>query len=214
MTPRGRFLRTTAMVLVILIVAAAAIPSVRRAGLRRAGELLTASDTVQPFDLLTMDIESGLAGLLSLGDLYREHPRATVAVFTTQATAVDAELRRRAVVVPDLGRDTLIQLGIPGASIIDLPTGDGGTTESTAALAEWARAHPGQRVLVVVGPSHGRRYRRALRRVWPADRPDPRVVTTRYALFRADDWWQSRTTLREGLVELEKLALDYARHPW
>jgi len=116
--------------------------------------------------------------------------------------------------VPDLGRDTLIQLGIPGAAIIDLPTGDGGTTESTAALAEWARAHPGQRVLVVVGPSHGRRYRRALRRVWPAGRPEPRVVITRYALFRADDWWQSRTTLREGLVELEKLALDYARHPW
>jgi len=40
------------------------------------------------------------------------------------------------------------------------------------------------------------------------------VVTTPYAMFRAEDWWRSRTTLREGLVELQKLALDYARHPW
>jgi hypothetical protein len=202
------------MVLVAVIVAVAAIPSLRRAGLRRAGELLTESDSVQPFDLLTMDVESGLAGVLSLVDLYRAHSQATVAVFTPRATSVDAELRRRGVVAPDLGRDTLVQMGIPRAAIVELPTADGGTTESTAALARWARAYPGQRVLVVVAPSHARRYRRALRRVWPAGHPEPRVVTTRYALFRADDWWQSRTTLREGLVELEKLALDYARHPW
>ena len=69
-------------------------------------------------------------------------------------------------------------------------------------------------MLVVVGPSHGRRYRRALRRAWPEGNVAPVVVTTPYALFRADDWWQSRTTVREGLVEFEKLVLDYARHPW
>ena len=40
------------------------------------------------------------------------------------------------------------------------------------------------------------------------------LPTDNDALFRADDWWQSRTTVREGLVELEKLGLDYARHPW
>ena len=44
--------------------------------------------------------------------------------------------------------------------------------------------------------------------------PAPIVITAPYALFRADDWWQSRTTVREGLVELEKLALDFVRHPW
>jgi hypothetical protein len=65
-----------------------------------------------------------------------------------------------------------------------------------------------------VGPSHGRRYRRALRRAWPGESPAPIVMTAPYGLFRAEDWWQSRTTVREGLVELEKLALDYARHPW
>jgi hypothetical protein len=39
------------------------------------------------------------------------------------------------------------------------------------------------------------------------------VETTFYGLFRSEDWWQSRTTLREGLVEMEKLALDYVAHP-
>jgi hypothetical protein len=65
-----------------------------------------------------------------------------------------------------------------------------------------------------VGPSHGRRFRRALRRAWPATLPAPAVVTTPYGLFKADDWWQSRPTLREGLVEIEKLALDFVTHPF
>jgi hypothetical protein len=68
--------------------------------------------------------------------------------------------------------------------------------------------------VVVVAPSHGRRYRRALLRAWPAGHPMPRVVITQYSLFRGDDWWQSRTTVREGLVEIEKLGLDYVLHPW
>ena len=42
----------------------------------------------------------------------------------------------------------------------------------------------------------------------------PRVVVTQYSLFRGDDWWRSRTTAREGLVEIEKLAEDYLLHPW
>ncbi len=161
-----------------------------------------------------MDVESGAAGLLMIGDLYRMQPAARVGVFDPRATRVDAELDRRGVVLPDLTQHVLGQLGVPAGAIERIPAGEGGTTETTAALAEWARRHPGQRVLVVVGPSHGRRYRRALERAWPAGHPAPLIVTTPYALFRAEDWWQSRTTLREGLVELEKLALDYARHPW
>jgi uncharacterized SAM-binding protein YcdF (DUF218 family) len=116
--------------------------------------------------------------------------------------------------MPKPALDVLLQLGVPKDVIIEIPAGEGGTTESTAALSAWARAHPEKRVLVVVGPSHGRRYRRALRRAWPDGQRAAAVVTTPYSLFHADDWWRSRTTLREGLVELEKLALDYAQHPW
>ena len=85
---------------------------------------------------------------------------------------------------------------------------------TAATSRQTASAHPSAQVVVVVGPSHGRRYRRALLRAWPDSAPRPRVVTTSYGLFRADDWWQSRTTLRDGLVEFEKLLLDYVAHPF
>ena len=202
------------VVLGIVVLGLAAVTPLRHAFLRGVGQMLMFSDVVEPVDLLAMDVESGAAGALTLSDLFRERASGTLGLLRQTPTRVDGELARRGVVLPDFALDTLVQLGVPPSAIIQIPAGDGGTTESTAALAAWARDHAGKRVLVVVGPSHGRRYRRALRRAWPNGRPPPTVVTTPYGLFRPEDWWQSRVTLREGLVELEKLALDYAAHPW
>jgi uncharacterized SAM-binding protein YcdF (DUF218 family) len=193
---------------------ALAFAPVRRAALRNAGQILIASDQAQPADLLAMDIESGAGGIVTVGDLHRSQPNAAVGVMRPRPTGIDMELQRRGVVLPDVAMAILAQLGVPREAIVQIPAGEGGTTETTRALAEWGRQNPGKRVLVVVGPSHGRRYRRALRRAWPEGNIAPVVVTTPYALFRAENWWTSRTTLREGLVELEKLMLDYAQHPW
>jgi hypothetical protein len=209
-----RILRAAAIVLVVSA-CAMAIPAVRHTVLRGAGQVLVAADDVGPADLLVMDVNSGAPGVLSLADLHHSQPAAMVGIFVAERTRVDQELQRRGIVLPDLALEALAQLGVPRDAIVRIPGGDGGTTETTAALGEWGRRNPGKSVLVVVGPSHGRRFRRALRRAWPEEgAPAPRVVTTPYAMFRSADWWQSRTTLREGLVELQKLALDYARHPW
>jgi hypothetical protein len=210
---RRRLLRPVAIIIAIAV-AAGVIGPVRRAALRSAGQLLVAADDERAADVLAIDVESGPAGALKVSDLYRAQPNATVALLMPDATRLHDELQRRGVVLPNPIVEILRQLGVPNDAVIQIPAGEGGTTETTAALAAWARAHPDKRVLVVVGPSHGRRFRRALRRSWPAGQLPATVVTTPYALFRAEDWWQSRTTVREGLVELEKLGLDYARHPW
>jgi len=195
-------------------VAAAAIPSVRRGVLHGVGRHLTASDQPAAADFIVMDYESRLAGALKIADLHREQPRAVVGVLIPQKSAIDEALKNRRVEVPEVIVDVLEQLEIPRYAIAQIPAGEGGTTDTTAALAGWSRANPSSRVMVVVSPSHGRRYRRALLRAWPAGHPVPHVVTTQYSLFRGDDWWVSRTTLREGLVEIEKLALDYLAHPF
>jgi hypothetical protein len=198
------------------------IPAFRDAVLQRAGATLTTADMTLtphdvrqlPADLLSMDIESGAAGVLALADLAHGQPAATVALMKHRSTAVDDELVRRGVKLPALAAVALQQLGVPKESIIEIATAEDGTTETTAALAAWAAAHPDKRVLVVVGPSHGRRYRRTLLRQWPKSAPTPTVVTSPYGLFRVEDWWRSRETLREGLFELEKLVFDYAMHPF
>ena len=209
-----RLLRAAAIALVAGACALAITP-IRRTALQGAGRALVAADEAGPADLLVMDVESGAAGVLSLSDLHHSQPAATVAILVAEGTRVDHELQRRGIVLPNLTLDALAQLGVARDAVVRIPAGEGGTTETTEALGEWGRKNPGKRVLVVVGPSHGRRFRRALQRAWPDQgRPAPRVVTTPYAMFRPEDWWQSRTTLREGLIELQKLALDYVRHPF
>jgi hypothetical protein len=200
--------------LLLAAVAAMAIAPIRRAALVGIGRHLTASDAPGPADLVVMDIDSGFAGAIKVGDLYRQHAPSVVGLLAPRQTAIDEALRSRRIVLPNVMFDVLLQLGIPKHVIAQIPAGEGGTTETTEALAGWSRANPSARLVVVVAPSHGRRYRRALLRAWPAGHPAPRVVITQYSLFRVEDWWQSRTTAREGLVEIEKLGLDYLRHPW
>jgi len=212
-TLRRKLLVASGVALVV-VVAAAAVPPVRRGVLQRVGRHLTSSDQPAAADFIAMDVESGFAGALKVADLHREQPHAVVGLLVPRQTALDEALRsRRIKLAPDVMTDVLEQLGIARYAIAQIPAGEGGTTETVDALAGWSRANPTSRVLVVVGPSHGRRYRRALLRAWPDGHPTPRVVITQYALFRGDDWWVSRTTLREGLVEIEKLLLDYLAHP-
>jgi hypothetical protein len=39
------------------------------------------------------------------------------------------------------------------------------------------------------------------------------VYAARHSTFNPDNWWENRSSLRTGIVELEKLLLDVVRHP-
>ena len=81
---------------------------------------------------------------------------AAVGVLDPQGDSIDAEVARRGIVLPNFTLSMLAQLGIRARGDRSMPVGEGGTSETTRALGEWGRQQSGQRVLVVVGPSHGR----------------------------------------------------------
>jgi len=194
------------------LVAAAVVPSIRHAALRAAGATLVTADRLEPSDVGVIT-EFGEGSELEAADLYHERYFSRLVVLEPSPTPVDREYARRGVYRDDVVVTTLRQLGVPESAIVHVDAGEGGTTESTQALAEWMRVHP-SRAIVVVIPSHARRFRRALARVWPPGVAAPLVAVPRHNGFQAGDWWTSRRTLREGIVELQKLALDYAQHPW
>lgn len=199
--------------LCIALVSTALTISTRDVVLRGVGAFLAASDPLERVDLAVMTIESGDAGKLELSELFRAKLADRVALFAVPPTRVQRELERRGVRLHDERAETLVQLGIPMTAIVTIPTGEIGTTEGTAALARWCREHSVAKVLVVVSPTHGRRYRRALHRAWSGATPLPLVRVTRFDLLLADDWWRARTTRREGIIELQKLTLDFLVHP-
>lgn len=205
-----RVLRAVAS-LILLLVVAAVVPPVRDALLRGFGELLIVTDPVLPADIGVMT-ESGDGGEIEVSQLYHQGVIPRVLVMAPAPTAVDREYVKLGVRRDDLVLTTLRQLGVPDGAVTRMDAGEGGTTDSSLALASWVREHP-CRVLVIVSPTHARRYRRTLMRVWPDGVPSPRVTVPRVNLFHVEDWWRSRRTLREGLFELQKLVWDYVSHP-
>ncbi|HZR23383.1 MAG TPA: hypothetical protein VFA59_07345 [Vicinamibacterales bacterium] len=204
---RRALLLVSIAVAIVLIV-----PATRVAILRAAAATLIVKDPIQPADVGVM-AEFGEGNELEVSDLYHEKMFSRVVLLEPSPTAVDREYLKRGVYRDDIVRTTLRQLGVPEAAMTTVDAGEGGTTESTHALAAWMRLHP-SRAIVVVIPSHTRRFRRALMRVWPEQVTPPALTYPRHNEFRASDWWLSRRTLREGVVELQKLALDYLQHPW
>ncbi|MBI3402101.1 MAG: hypothetical protein HY048_11830 [Acidobacteria bacterium] len=196
----------------LIVVVVAVVPATRRAVLQRVGGVLIVSDPAAPADVGVMT-ESGEGDEIGVSDLYQRRAFTRVLVLAPSPNAVDLELKKRGVHVEDRILSTLRQLGVPPSAVTTLDAGEGGTNDSARALADWVREHP-SRVVVVISPTHARRYRRTLLRVWPAGVAPPRITWSPHALFRSADWWQSRRTLREGLFELEKLAWDYVTHPF
>jgi hypothetical protein len=209
---RTRNSRLGLLVVSILLLVAAAVPGVRRSLLRASGAALVTTDPVTPSDVGVIT-EFGEGSELEAADLFHAKMFSRVVVLEPAPTPVDREYARRGVFRDDIVVTTLRQLGVPESAIVHVEAGEGGTTESTQALADWIRVHPSHAIVIVI-PSHARRFRRALARVWPPNASTPIVTTPRHNSFHPDDWWTTRRTLREGVVELQKLGLDYLQHPW
>jgi len=212
----GRALRI-GIALALLLVVCAAVSPVRRAALAAVGRSLVATDRVQAGDIVVIS-ESGdpaelQAAMLEAADLYQQGLFPRVMLVRPSEAAVDEEMARRGVKRVNPVADMLQQLGVPADRLIVIEAGEAGTTESTQALATWVRGQP-SRMLVVIGASHSRRYRRALLRVWPPEAPPPQITYPTRTLFRPYTWWTVRRTLREGLFEFQKLVWDYATHPF
>ena len=197
----------------MLLVVFLAVGAARTTILTSLGRAMTTSDPLAPADLAVLTPESGDGGEIEVSDLFRDHVVTRVAVLLPQPMIATAELERRGVHAHADPLDVLVQLGVPPNAIVAVPAGEGGTTESTKALATWYRSRMANRIIVIVSPTHARRYRRALARVWQGPGPLPAIRITRFDEFRAETWWRTRGTLRAGLGELQKLLLDYVSHP-
>jgi uncharacterized SAM-binding protein YcdF (DUF218 family) len=116
-------------------------------------------------------------------------------------------LRRRGVAVPTIieeRQQMLARLGVPPAAQIVLPD----TVESTWAEARAVHAWMGQSgarsLLVVTAPFHTARARFVFRREFRGDQRVLRMIAADPGSFGPGRWWQTRTSLRDGLFELEK----------
>lgn len=173
-----------------------------------------AQDPLSRADAIVIGIDAGAAGALEASDLVHGGLASRVAIFEDPPDSVDEEFIRRGVPYEDKAAETRKLLGRLGVTTVDqIARPVSGTEAEGQLLPDWCESQGLQSVIVVTTTDHSRRVARVLRRAFRGRRTTVMVRPARFSHFRVDDWWASRTGARTGIVELQKLLLDFLRHP-
>jgi hypothetical protein len=208
------FRRRLALSVLVAGVLAAGV-AMRRPMLRAAGRLLVVDDPVEPVDAIVLPQWSGAAGAIDASDLVRDGKTRRLFLLPEPARRADEELARRGIAYMNgnLNLVTLLHsLGVGGVEVIS--DAAVGTEDEGRVLVDWCGQRQLHSVIVVSSPDHSRRVRRVLRRALRGSSTKVIVRAARFSSFDPDQWWNSRDGMRTEIVELEKLVLDVARHPF
>ncbi len=203
------------MLLALVAVAWVSIPATRHALLKAAGSVLVADDPVEHADVIVIAIDSDGAGALEAADLVHSGIASRVAAVVDSSNAgLEDEFVRRG--ITDAGRTAQLirQLRAVGIDSVErVPGYVAGTEDEGPVLAAWCDQQKFRSVVVVTTADHSRRLRRMLHRSMKGHSTSVAVRFARYSSFKADHWWETHGGRRTEIQELEKLLLDFLRHP-
>ena len=209
---------TWAAVVLTLALAAFAIMVVRplrEPVLRAAGwALVVSEEPVVPVDVVVITLDSGGAGALEGADLVHSGVAKRVAVFEDRPTEEDHEFVRRGLPYENAAARQIRQLAMLGVSNVVQISKIDGTESEGQALPQWADAQHLRSIVMVTNRDHSRRTRRVLDRTMKGHPTQVTVQPARYSSFDPDRWWETRGGVRTETIELQKLLLDFVRHPF
>ena len=215
--PRAQRRGAGLLAIALLAAAALALPTLQAPVLRAAGGALVAEDPLGPADIVVVATGADGAGVLEAADLVERGVAPRVAVFADPPDpVVDREFLRRGVPYENAAARSVRQLralGVQAAAIEEVPRSVAGTEDEGRVLPEWCAERRFRSVLVVTTWDHSRRLRRLLRRSMQGHETRVGVRASRYSRFDPDRWWSTREGIRTGIVEMQKLLFDVARHP-
>ena len=196
MTP-GR--RATLAALALGVGASLALPT----GLEWVARFLVVADPVAPADALYV-FPGGLPERAECAvDLFERHLAPRVVV-SGERVRPELEVIGMPFSDADLNARVLTSHGVPSDAVVILREGTS-TFEDAAAVHRWAIAAPGlHSILAVTSPTHSRRARRTLARVFRGSGIDVAVHPCPQAI--PADWWRDEDSLLRVINEYIKLA--------
>lgn len=175
--------------------------------------LVVDSRPVAAADAIVLTIDSGGAGALEAADLVHAGVSKRVAVFEDPLTAKDLEFIRRGLPYDNASTRQIRELATLGVTDVERISSIEGTESEGRAIPRWSDAQHLHSVVVVAVKDHSRRLKRVLDRAMKGHAAQVTVRAARYSNFDPDRWWETRGGARIAIIELEKLLLDYLRHP-
>jgi hypothetical protein len=204
-------------ILVVVALAAAtivAVPPVREPVLRAAGWALIANEPVAPADIIVIEPHLGGAGVLEAADLVQSGIATRVAVYVDPPSGEDHEFIRRGLPYEDAAARQIDQLKWLGVTdVVQIPRADAEPESVVEVLPAWCDQHRFRSIVFVANREYSRWLQRVLDRVMKGHSTRITVQPSRYSGFDPDQWWKTRTGVRIGIVELQRLVLDVVLHP-
>ncbi len=170
------------------------------------GAQLIHADPLQRSDAIIV-LAPSLDRVMEGADLYRSGYAPVVILTRGQREEVENELISRGIIasLEDRRRQALIALGVPAETIVVLEPLADSTADEAQAFASWASTRPVRRVIVVTSPPHTARSRLAFMRAVENLSIEVLMRPSNRNKFRSDTWWRGRDTLRDGMLEWQKL---------
>lgn len=214
--PLHKRTRLVLLGVVAALLLAGVLPGSRNAALEATGHWLVHEDQIDAPAYLAVMSGGGLETLLEIADRAAQTPAAPIVLFRSRETSdIAPEFARRGAKMPSevtFNGGVLADLGVNPDRFVVIEIPVGGTNMEIETLA--ARGDLGAPGAVFVGWHHSARVQRIIRRSFKDPARRPAVLVSKYSRSWERGWWTRRGSLRIGLVELQKLALDVAAHPF
>lgn len=176
--------------------------------LRAIGHQLVHADPAQPSDAILVLAGGVFDRELEAADLYLRGLAPLVLMTREPEPRVLATLRARGVHLENslaLRRRVLHELGVPADRIHILDGVVTSTHDEAEAARDWAARSGATSLIVVTSSFHTARTRFVLRAVFEDAGVVLRVVPASASDFDPDTWWTRRTSMRDGLIEWQKM---------
>ena len=208
--PRVTFVRAISCAMVVLVGGLGILYTARAPVLGWVGTLLLRNDRLVPADAIAvLGGSEFLERELEAADLYQAGYADRIVLSVGRESAGAIELARRGVELPSLLAtqvSLLVALGVPESAITSLTRRAESTFDEANFFADWSDAEAIDSLIVVTSPFHTARAGYIFERVF-GDRPVRLSIRAASADdFTSETWWRQRTTLRNGLFELQRMA--------
>ncbi len=208
-TPRRRFRRTRLLLWTAAALGAVGVMlyAVSTPLLTMVGEQLVYSDPLERVDAMVV-LASGTDRIIQAATLYGEGYAPLVVLTTDPTDPANAFLRSHGIETrssEERRRQLLQALDVPPEAIVVLPDVIRSTADEARVFAEWSREQPIRSVMIVTSPAHSARSRLTFAHALQDQQIRLLVRPSTLDEFRSDTWWRSRDTLREAVIEWQKL---------